>query len=935
MLRSRCVPVLPRARTALVRRVGSTPASVDAVVPGEPHRNEFYLYYNLLFPLRTSLLDLRYLLSHFQRTQLVASLERQLSQIDKRYDGVKVEQVLTREKDGGAFVRISYDSLLAPTADDPSNVKTLVERDARQELTKTTDFKPWFNVFNLQEPKAFLVKSSSPWMEDMNRFPARELVVEFEGPEIPQERLFELFRPYGKIHDIVPTSPKSASIIYTSLRSATSARNCLHSSLIPAPVLSTLSSSSAPASPPPPTRLRILYKPKRHFSYVRDWVASHPKIVLPLVVALLGTVSYAVFDPVRELFVEAKIKGTFDADQYRAVKWLKRETIGRLGLGSEAQNAASAAGRRRGAFNAAAGGGAAADEGEEEMSGIEKEREDAKDDLDGWLRGNPESFITVQGPRGSGKQALVDQVLVDSKNVLTIDCTKICKAARTETKLVSELASAVGYYPQFVLASSLNNMIDLAAVGLIGQKAGFSSNLDTQLKAILEVTASALAKLTNSIRARSIAATTSTSTERERARLRDVVVERIGESTDENPTTVRDGRIDAVAGIGAMSELGAGIETPVLAIRDPEQVIRDDKLEIVGPRSRELVREATKRTRTAAAASGGELLGGVRERELERLPVVVIKGFAAKGEAKQEVLWDVLSEWAAVLVENQIAHVIFTSDSPTLAKPLAKALPSKPFNSITLADASPEASLQYVSTKLALFAKALPATSHASVARLGGRQTDLELLIDKVRQGQPVEDATDDIVYRSATEIRKNFFGDDELDAKEFKWKREQAGAIIRGLCEKGELKYAETVIKVFGGDEAGLRALENAELISITHRDGRPSVIRPGRPVYRSAFSLLLSDPIFVSTLRYRQVTAQLAAASADLRAAQGELLDLSRLFVPDTGKWSLGGGSRTPREVEVRVKKTLDRMRGAEDKVEALATEKAELLKVFAEND
>lgn len=50
--------------------------------------------------------------------------------------------------------------------------------------------------------------------------------------------------------------------------------------------------------------------------------------------------------------------------------------------------------------------------------------------------------------------------------------------------MLQELASAVGYYPQFVLASSLNNMIDLAAVGLIGQKAGFSSNLDTQLKAV-------------------------------------------------------------------------------------------------------------------------------------------------------------------------------------------------------------------------------------------------------------------------------------------------------------------------------------------------------------------------------------------------------------------------------------------------------------------
>jgi hypothetical protein len=38
----------------------------------------------------------------------------------------------------------------------------------------------------------------------------------------------------------------------------------------------------------------------------------------------------------------------------------------------------------------------------------------------------------------------------------------------------------------------------------------------------------------------------------------------------------------------------------------------------------------------------------------ERLPVVVIRGFSSKGEAKQEVLWNTLAEWAAVLVENQV-----------------------------------------------------------------------------------------------------------------------------------------------------------------------------------------------------------------------------------------------------------------------------------------
>lgn len=40
------------------------------------------------------------------------------------------------------------------------------------------------------------------------------------------------------------------------------------------------------------------------------------------------------------------------------------------------------------------------------------------------------------------------------------------------------------------------------------------------------------------------------------------------------------------------------------------------------------------------------------------LPVVIMKGFAAKGDSKQvEVMWTVLADWAAVLVENHVGFV--------------------------------------------------------------------------------------------------------------------------------------------------------------------------------------------------------------------------------------------------------------------------------------
>jgi hypothetical protein len=40
----------------------------------------------------------------------------------------------------------------------------------------------------------------------------------------------------------------------------------------------------------------------------------------------------------------------------------------------------------------------------------------------------------------------------------------------SDTKMVSALAQQTGYWPVFTFFNSMSNMIDLASVGLIGQK---------------------------------------------------------------------------------------------------------------------------------------------------------------------------------------------------------------------------------------------------------------------------------------------------------------------------------------------------------------------------------------------------------------------------------------------------------------------------------
>lgn len=57
------------------------------------------------------------------------------------------------------------------------------------------------------------------------------------------------------------------------------------------------------------------------------------------------------------------------------------------------------------------------------------------------------------------------------------------------------------------------------------------------------------------------------------------------------------------------------------------------------------------------------------------IPVVVIDGYMSreKGPHAKE-LWTFIADWAAVLVENHVAHVVFISNNIAASKPLSKGI---------------------------------------------------------------------------------------------------------------------------------------------------------------------------------------------------------------------------------------------------------------------
>lgn len=60
-------------------------------------------------------------------------------------------------------------------------------------------------------------------------------------------------------------------------------------------------------------------------------------------------------------------------------------------------------------------------------------------------------------------------------------------------------------------------------------------------------------------------------------------------------------------------------------------------------------------------------------------------------------------------------------------------------------------------------------------------------------------------------------------------------------LTDEIQLPYHKTLSESFKGEENALRSMEQAELITINIHDGRKTMIRVGKPVYKWVFKQLV----------------------------------------------------------------------------------------------
>lgn len=663
---------------------------------------------------------------------------------------VKIDEFVPMKRDGGAFVNFKV-----PPNSTPKDVVSLIQNNVHENLSSFRKSSYW-------RTQVFPVKGT-PWIEDLNRFPSSRLKVIFGGQALTDEELYVMFRRYGHIEDIIPSSSTVpyATVVFQSTEACICAKNCITGF--------TLNLGK--------TTLHLQYIPAKRVNYITDFINNHQRIALPIIFAILATITVLVFEPIRQHFIETKIKRKYTWDSHKNHWLVKLFYIPYRTLVDWINNSRHFIDDSIVSITGESRRPTVADIpiGDMESDLFWAERSEKAEQLKMWIFENANTFIIVKGPKGSGKREFVTSHALHtdekfSRKLLEIDCDPLIKS-RADNIFLKRTAGQLGYFPIFTWTNSISQFVDLGLQGLTGQKSGLSESKETQFKNMLLLTASA--------------------------------IRRVALSDFESYKVEYNKQLK--------QKIQLQGEDPEVRLQDIKE---DDYLQL----------------------------------HPEEKPVIIVHNFLRKTESQNDFIYKLLAEWGAQLILSNTAHVIFVTSDLGSVSHLNTALPNQVFKTVSLADATMQSAQQYVLRQLQNITSEKPLSEY--LAPIGGRMLDLQAFVRRVRSGESMDHALEEMVTQAAEQITTFFLNatTPSLGGNEATWSSTQIWALMKLLADKDSINFDElSKSPLFADDKESvstLSVLEKNDLVSLHSDKGILVSVAAGRPLYRAAIKNLVDDP-------------------------------------------------------------------------------------------
>ncbi|KAH3898993.1 probable Mitochondrial escape protein 2 [Saccharomycodes ludwigii] len=261
----------------------------------------------------------------------------------------------------------------------------------------------------------------------------------------------------------------------------------------------------------------------------------------------------------------------------------------------------------------------------------------------------------------------------------------------------------------------------------------------------------------------------------------------------------------------------------------------------------------------------------------EEKPVIVIDRFSNKSEINNFVYKE-LADWAALLVQMNMAHVVFLTETVSPNQLLSESLPNQVFKNLVLSDASKENSEKYVLERLdeKYQNEKLRKGVETSLAPLGGRMLDLQGFVRRVKSGESPEEALNKMIIQSTEQITQMFLND-----KANPLRAAQAWELIELLSENYYVDFDKIVFKPLfkAAPEEALLDLEKQGLITVSRDRGILDKIMPAKPLFKSSFQNLVKDAKVSTVLKTGYYLRVIAFETGRIRKWEEELRLLGKV--------------------------------------------------------
>lgn len=295
--------------------------------------------------------------------------------------------------------------------------------------------------------------------------------------------------------------------------------------------------------------------------------------------------------------------------------------------------------------------------------------------------------------------------------------------------------------------------------------------------------------------------------------------------------------------------------------------------------------------------SSGDRVMTVKEEDYlqqhpEKKPVVVIDRFSNRAEINGFVYKE-LADWAAMLVQMNVAHVIFLTETVAPNQLLADSLPNQVFKFLSLSDASEKSARGYVLAQLKdltsegdvskesgegqviLDAQAIKDVEEALVP-IGGRMLDLQAFVRRVKSGEEPKEALDKMIEQTTEQITQLF-----LNGSVDPLRGAQAWELIELLAKNHNLKFKDIVYRPLfkSAPEEAILELEKKGLVTLVRDRGVLKEIFPAKPLFIAAFQYLLNDEEISTVLRTSYLLRIVSFETGRIKKWEEELRALGKV--------------------------------------------------------